>query len=194
MSFSSIERDAAQFGLNLVEWTDFFGLVWQGKKGVHEYVGAPNYEGSLYYYDSDEEYGDPGYCVSDEYDGYHNQPPVEIFTRVKQRGVNHWVDTANVVDVRYKYIVENHLFKDTHIDLIYEDGGTNTVYSEYKELIHGLLQHGKEELVKKIFDTMDEHFAKLRDSKREEERKFYPGKTAEELFLGDEKIKELKNE
>ena len=34
--------------------------------------------------------------------------------------------------------------------------------------------------------TMNEHFIKLRDSDREEEREFYPGKTAEEMFLGTE--------
>jgi len=47
-------------------------------------------------------------------------------------------------------------------------------------------QHGKELLVKKIFITMNEHFIKLRDSDREEEREFYPGKTAEEMFLDTE--------
>ena len=52
--FSSIERDAAQFGLNHVEWTDFFGLVWEGKKGVSALAGAPDYKGSLYYYNPDE--------------------------------------------------------------------------------------------------------------------------------------------
>ena len=70
--------------------------------------------------------------------------------------------------------------------VIYEDGQELTVYSEYEELIIGLMKHGKEELVKKVFDSMNEHFIKLRDSDREDERKFFPGKTAEEMFLGDE--------
>ena len=47
--FYSIERDADQFGLSFVAWTDFFGLIWEGKKGVHAYAGAPDYRGSLYY-------------------------------------------------------------------------------------------------------------------------------------------------
>ena len=47
--FYSIERDAAQFELERIEWTDFFGLVSEGKKGVIVYVGAPNYQGNLYY-------------------------------------------------------------------------------------------------------------------------------------------------
>jgi hypothetical protein len=41
------------------------------------------------------------------------------------------------------------------------------------------------DLLEKVFKSMNEHFIKLRDSDREEERKFYPGKTAEEMFLGD---------
>lgn len=60
------------------------------------------------------------------------------------------------------------------------------INQEYTELINGLLRHGKELLVKKIFITMNEHFIKLRDSDREEEREFYPGKTAEEMFLDTE--------
>lgn len=41
---------------------------------------------------------------------------------------------------------------------------------------------GKNDLIEKNFKTMNEHFIKLRDSDREEERVYYPGKTAEELF------------
>lgn len=183
--FNSIERDAAQFGFCKVEWTDFFGIVWEGEKGVRAYTGAPDYEGSLYYYSDDECY-ESEYCVSEQFNAYEHQPPADTYTRINQRGVNHWIDTKNVVDIKYSYIVENHLFKDTHIDLFYDDGEKLTVYSEYTELINGLLRHGKELLVKKIFITMNEHFIKLRDSDREEEREFYPGKTAEEMFLGTE--------
>ena len=46
-----------------------------------------------------------------------------------------------------------------------------------------MIHCGNEELVKKILKSMNEHFIKLRDSDREEIRKFYPGKTAEEMFL-----------
>lgn len=45
---------------------------------------------------------------------------------------------------------------------------------------------GKKNQLRKFFDSMNEHFIKLRDSDREDERKFFPGKTAEEMFLGDE--------
>jgi len=190
--FYSIERDADQFDLCDVEWTDFFGLVWKGEKGVHAYAGAPDYKGSLYYYNYDEEY-DENYLVSEEYDAYDHQPPADTYTRVPQGGVNHWIDTVHVVDVRYKYVVENHLFKDTHIDLIYEDDEVITVYSEYSDLIDGLLKHGKKDLADKIFKTMNEHFGKLRDSDREEEREYYPGKTAEEMFLRGEENEDSGN-
>lgn len=190
--FYSIERDAARFGLRSIEWTDFFGLIWEGEKGVHAYVGAPDYKGSLYYYDPDDEYDEPGYRISECYDAYEHQPPQDTYTRITWSGVNRWVDTKNVVDISYSYIVENHLFKDTHIDLIYKDGDKLTVYSEYTDLINGLLLHGKKTLVKKVFKTMNEHFAKLRNSDREEERKFYPGKTAEEIFLGDDEDEQKK--
>ena len=63
---------------------------------------------------------------------------------------------------------------------------TLTAYSDYKDLLIGLLRHGKQALVSKVLDTMDEHFIKLRDSDREEVREYYPGKTAKEMFLVDE--------
>ena len=184
--FYSIERDADQFGLSSVVWTDFFGLIWEGEKGVHAYAGAPDYRGSLYYYDSDDEYDEPGYKVSDYYDAYNHQPPMDTFTKITQRGIKHWIDTKNVVDIKYKYIVNNHLFKDTYIELMYDDGDKLMVYSDYKDLLRGLLRHEKQALVNKVLDAMDEHFIKLRDSDREEVREYYPGRTAKEMFLIDE--------
>ena len=47
----------------------------------------------------------------------------------------------------------------------------------------GVKEKTKEELVKIVLESMNEHFLKLRDSDREEIREFYPGKTAEEMFL-----------
>ena len=63
-----------------------------------------------------------GILLYDSYDAYEHQPPQDTYTRITWSGVNRWVDTKNVVDISYSYIVENHLFKDTHIDLIYKDG------------------------------------------------------------------------
>jgi pentatricopeptide repeat protein len=92
---------------------------------------------------------------------------------------------VNVKDIVYKYVVENHLFKDTHIELFYDDGEMIRVYADYQPLVDGLYRQGRMDLLEKVFKSMNEHFIKLRDSDREEERKFYPGKTAEEMFLGD---------
>jgi hypothetical protein len=45
-----------------------------------------------------------------------------------------------------------------------------------------IILKGGADLIEKLFKTMNEHFIKLRDSDREEEREYYPGKTAEEMF------------
>ena len=50
---------------------------------------------------------------------------MDTFTKITQRGIKHWIDTKNVVDIKYKYIVNNHLFKDTYIELIYMTMVTN---------------------------------------------------------------------
>lgn len=183
--FYSIERDAAQFELDHIVWTDFFGLVWEGEKGIISYAGAPNYQGNLYYYNPDSDWADEeGYCISEEYDAFGNQPPSDVYTKIESRGVERWVDTANVKEAKYKYIVDNHLFKDTYIEFWYENDERFIVNGNYKEIIDAFMKHGKDDLVKNIFKSMNEHFIKLRDSKREEIREFYPGKTAEEMFLG----------
>lgn len=182
--FYSIEKDAAQFGRSHVVWTDFFGLIWEGKKGMRAYAGAPDYEGSLYYENPDSDFAnEDGYCISDEYNSYNNQPPEDIYTKVSVRGVANWIDTANVTAAKYSYIVNNHLFKDTHIELSYEDGESLWVWTDYEKVISDLVKHGKEEIVDPIMKSMNEHFIKLRDSDREEVRAFYPDKTAEEMFL-----------
>lgn len=161
-----------------------FGLVWEGKKGIIAAAGASDFKGSLYYYNPNDDYADEeGYCISDEYDAYGSQPPTETYTMLTFGGVDHWIDTANVKDGTYKYVVDNHLFKDTHIELLYEDNEKIYVFDDYKNLITGLLNCGNEKLVKKILKSMNEHFIKLRDSDREEIREFYPGETAEEMFL-----------
>ena len=184
--FYSIERDADQFELSHVEWTDFFGLVWEGEKGVSAYVGAPNYEGNLYYYDSDgNSYDEDRFSICYDYDAYNNQPPADIYTKVVWRGTAHWIDTADACDIKYKYIVNNHLFKDTHVELIYDNGDIERVFDDYHALINGLRRQGKKDLIEVLLKSMNEHFIKLRDSDREEVREFYPGKTAEEIFLKD---------
>ena len=186
--FYSIERDAEQFGLRYVKWTDFFGLNWIGEKGVRAYAGAPNYEGNLYYYcpEEDDSYDGDGYCISWDYDAYKNQPPEDTYTKIVERGVSCWVDTAHVSTIKYHYFVDNHLFKDTYIVLKYRDGEELRIYSDYENLIRGLRRHGKDKLIRSLFRTMNEHFIKLRDSEREEVREFYPGETAEEMFAEED--------
>ena len=181
--FYSIERDANQFGLNNVEWTDFFGLTWIGKKGVFASAGAPDYEGSLYYYDPEVSNDESGYCISEKYNAYNNQPPKEIFTRVESRGIAYWIDTANPIDAEYSFVVNNHLFKDTYIEFTYDSGEKTMVFTDYGNIINDLQLHHKEKIVKKILKEMNNHFEQLRDSESEEIRKYYPGKTAEEMFL-----------
>ena len=84
--FYSIEKDVAQFELSHVEWTDFFGLIWEGEKGIHAMAGAPNYEGNLYYYEEEDDYNEAGYRVSYEYDAYDNQPSEDVFSKVNWQG------------------------------------------------------------------------------------------------------------
>lgn len=160
-------------------------MKWVGRKGIHARAGAPNYKGSLYYYIPESEYEEGYYEISDDYDAYDNQPSSEIYSKVEFNGITHWIDTANVIDAEYKYVVNNHLFKDTRIELKYEDSEIISVYGDYRGLISNMLKQGKNSLVKKIFELMNEHFIKLRDSDRAEIREFYPGKTAEEMFSGD---------
>lgn len=133
--FYSIERDAAQFELEHVEWTDFFALIWEGDKGLSAPVGAPNFQGNLYYYypdgvDADE----AGYCISDKYDAYSNQPPLDTYTQVESRDAVCCIDNANVVEAEYKYVVDNHLFKYTNIELRYEDGERLIIIADYTRM------------------------------------------------------------
>ena len=97
--FYSIERDAAQFELCHVEWTDFFGLTWEGKKGRHALAGAPDYRGSLYYYTYEDSSDEGYYRVSEYYDAYKKQPPSDVYTRTEWNGISHWIDTANACDI-----------------------------------------------------------------------------------------------
>lgn len=78
------------------------------------------------------------------------------------------------------------MFKYTNIELRYEDGESLIIIADYKSVIDGLLRHGKDDLVKGIFKSMNEHFIKLRASEIEEFREFYPRKTAGEMFLDNE--------
>ena len=182
--FHSQERDAEQFGLSEYDVTDTFGLKWHGKKGANVIKGAPDYEGHLYY--NSEEYDDE--CKISEFTP-DNPPNPDVFVKFKKDypfEKNEWIDIKNIKGVEYKYLVDNHLFKDTHIDFWYDEKGEekDSLYSgdNYKDFIDALKQFGKNNFVEQIFKSMNEHFEKLKNSEREEERDFWPGKTAEEWF------------
>lgn len=193
--FDSIEKDANQFGLRIIEFTDFFGIKWKGEKGRFRYVGDADYDQHLYYSDPDEtdDDGENGIFVSDEYTV--SNPP-KGFGLVERRGVKEWIDVENAIDLRYNFIVENHLFKDSCVVLSYDkpipDSDTygDNCESELTFDIHGIaksLHDMKPELYKKLLEGVNEHFKKLQESDRQEERDFAPEKdgkflTAEEYF------------
>lgn len=185
--FSSIEKDADQFGLIEVVFTDIFGLKWLGRKGTEEEVGEPDYEGSLYYFDPEDAYDYDDISISDEYNNYDNPPDPKVYYKFNvgyPRWRTEYIDIANVKDLSYTYIVENHLFKDTRVTLRYEDGEEVDIFSshQYDELAYALKHFGKEDLLKKFCEKVDEHFEKLKNSENEDERDYYPGYTAIEYF------------
>ena len=102
--FYSIERDANQFNMTEVTFTDIFGLKWTGKKGCQEDIGEPDYEGHLYYWDEDDE----EIASISDYDNYSNPPDPNIyykFTVGYPRWRDEYIDIANVVDIEYHYYI-----------------------------------------------------------------------------------------
>ena len=195
--FYSVERDADQFGMTEVTITDIFGLKWYGRKGKDEYVSYPDYEGHLYFLkreSDDEDYDEEPYSVSTEYT-FNNPPDPKVFERFHrghyQNNRYEWWDIANITDVNYRYVVENHLFKDSRINFVYEGNNVTSENPENIEYVYddcmfpfiaALEKFGKKELFDKIMKQMNEHFEALKNSDREEEREYWPGKTAEEYY------------
>lgn len=178
--FYSLERDAEQFGLHEYEFTDTFGLKWVGHKGTHAYAGAPDYEGHLYY-DSIDEYDEVE--ISEIYSEFENPPESDVYQLFVSSSRNEWIDIKNLVTATYHYVVENHLFKDTYIDLAYGEGWHERIYEEhYKDFIDALKKFNKEVVLQRLLAAMDEHFEKLKNSEREDEREYWPGMTAAEYF------------
>ena len=188
--FTSLEKDAEQFDLLEYTFTDTFGLKWCGRKGAMKEYGPPDYEGHLYYFvkngwnDNDE--GE--YEVSEFTEDNPPDPKVYFAFPKNHWGQKEWIDIKNIVKIKYHYVVENHLFKDTYIELFYNPhfefldfqsflGGDN-----YDELVIALKQFGREDLLKSLFEQMDKHFNGLKNSEHEDERKYWPGKTAAEYF------------
>lgn len=178
--FYSLERDAEQFGLHEYEFTDTFGLKWVGHKGTHEYVGASDYEGHLYYDSIDcEDEAE----ISEIYSEFENPPESDVYQLFEGSSRNEWIDIKNLVAATYHYVVENHLFKDTYIDLAYGEGQHERIYEEhYKTFVNALIKFNKLEILQRLFTMMDEHFEKLKNSDRKDERAYWPGMTAAEYF------------
>lgn len=192
--FTSIEKDAEQFGKREVTFTDIFGLKWTGKKGAEEEVGEPDYEGHLYYWDEDED-DEENASISD-YDNYNNPPDPQVYHKFKvghPRWRDEYIDIVNIDDIEYHYYVENHLFKDSRIRIHYKGEPEDTWLSifdchDFVEFVFALKKFGKDDLLKKLYSQVDKHFEGLKNSEREDEREYWPGCTAEEFF--DKKITE----
>ena len=185
--FDSIEKDANQFGFRRVVFTDIFGMHWEGEKGCHHYVGEPDYEQHLYYWDEEYEQMD----VSDEYT-QKNLP--EGFAKI---GSYNYYDIKNIVDLKYHWILENHLFKDSHVTVSYDanikllEEKWDESYPEHADIMRiydivdfalALIDFGKNALYQKLCEEVDVHLLALRDSPHSDERSFWPGKSADEYF------------
>lgn len=186
--FYSAERDADQFRLHEVTVSDIFGLTWTGRKGSEENVGAPDYEGHLYYHDEDSDYCDEdGICISDDYSS-ENEPPADIYQKFDKSHRSEWINIADIKNVRYVYHLCNHWNKYSRIEYTYNDEWEEypSCFYEgdsYREFIQTLVKFGKTDMADKLIKEINVHIEQLKNSEDEEIRHFYPGKTAEELYL-----------
>ena len=189
--FTSIQEDANQFGLEQVTFTDFFGIKWEGKKGVYAYAGDPDYEQHLYYFPEDDDYDDYAeYAhVSDEYT--QTKPPAfpNWMAFSKDGQITEWLDMKNITDVDLHWVKENHLHKDSYIEVAY-DGKVQytkerfaTVKNKDHETIYdivnficGLRRIGKMDLYNKLVAEEEKHFNALRTSTSEDEVEYAPKK------------------
>ena len=184
--FSSIEKDADQFGRREVTFTDIFGLKWSGRKGAEEEIDEPDYEGHLYYWDDDDIDCEEEALVSD-YDAYDNQPNKDVYFRFKvgyPRWRDEWIDIKNIKSIQYFYVVENHLFKDTRLTLTYDNDEKVDLFDShnYNDVVKAFKKFGRTDLLEELYKSVNEHFDALKNSEREENREYWPGCTAEEYF------------
>lgn len=187
--FDSIEKDAAQFDLNYVSITDFFGIKWEGHKGTHAYVGYPDYEQHLYFFlkKDDEDEGD--IYVSDEYT-VPNPPAKPDWAHISKTNINEWIDIKNISDVDLHWVKENHLHKDSYIVVAYDGKikySTGTSFDNIKNkdyeivgdivnFICALREDGKMDLYNKLVEEEEKHFEALRSSNNKDEIAYAPKK------------------
>lgn len=189
--FDSIEKDANQFDMKNVEFTDIFGIVWCGKKGIHRSVGDADYDQHLYYIPNEDEYYEEGEVeVSDEWT--QNKLP-EGFDK---NGCYDYIDIKNIKNLEYHWILENHLFKDSSVTITYDDTelkkdkrsydykNNKEIYEVYSiiDLAISLIKFNKTELYDKLCKEVDKHFLALKNSKHNDEIAFWPKMTADEYF------------
>jgi hypothetical protein len=177
--FHDVERDADRFNMKNVHFVDIFGLTWCGEKGGLVNVGSPDYEGHLYY----DKFISGNYeyirCVSEKYTIYN---PPENYISIIDHGVKIWVNYKDIIDAEYMYILNNHLFKDSRLQLRYNC----QVYNVYeidtfvKVLINKLGLDNQ--IVAKILNRIDKHFLDLKNSNDPAIKKFWPGMTSIEFF------------
>jgi len=170
--FYGVEKEAIKFGLQRVTFTDIFGIRWHGERGKNIIHKDPDYEQHLYYLD------DETWIVDDTYT-QDNFP--EGFARIHR---NHYcddfVDIANIVKADYSYIVNNHLFKDSHINVEYDDGSTFILFDIFDAMkaIHEL----NPKLLPNLYEQIDRHFEGLKNSPYKDVRFYYPGTDARTYF------------
>lgn len=92
--FNSIELDADLLNLTNIEFTDTFGIIWEGKKGCYVRIGPPDYECHLYYILRDEELS---WEISELYDAKNNKPDSKIYVElVGNDRWPWWIDVKNI--------------------------------------------------------------------------------------------------
>lgn len=196
--FTSLEKDAENFGLRNYNFIDTFGIHWIGEKGCVVTKGSIDYKGSLYYYDYDME----KYAISDTYSSWENEPSNNIFEKgcdVRKGFV--WYDIKNIKSIKYTYCLTNHLFKDACFEICYGDETDSTWeideldrstshfktelithhISDIVTIVNGI-KRLRPDLLDDIMNDIDKHFNELKDHPEEEYRYFYPGCDARTFF------------
>ena len=99
---------------------------------------------------------------------------------LRERGEDHQPPLQEAVPLLRQGYGQGH--RRLH-DLVYDEGWRERIYEEhYKTFINALIKFNKKEILQSIFTTMDEHFEKLKNSDREDERAYWPGMKANEYF------------
>lgn len=120
--FNSIELDADILNLSEIEFTDTFGIIWEGKKGCYVRKGPPDYECHLYYLCRDEELE---WEVSEIYNAKNNKPDNEIYVElVGNDRWPWWIDVKNISKLEFHSHTSqssSNPAKNTYIEVYYPE-------------------------------------------------------------------------